>query len=255
LNTALDRQLLANAFYFSMPGPKMVWQFGELGYDFSINTCTNGSVNTNCRLDPKPITWEYISIENRKAIYRLIHLINNFKSNSQLLTKAKFTSQIGEGLLKRLQYTSDSLNVNLVGNFDITTKSTAGNFQHAGTWYDLVTGDSVNITDTNIQLKFDPGQFKYFIDDRNYVSIESHPNDEQIGIFPNPVNDFIYINTNAPISKVFLYDLQGKILCTKDSKEIVDHMMHLNNSYPSGIYFIRILMEDHKIISKKLIFN
>lgn len=96
LNTALNRQLLVNAFYFSIPGPKMVWQFGGRAMTFRINTCTNGSVNTNCRLDPKPIMWEYTTIENRLAIYKLIQLINQFKSKSQIVTKAKFTTQIGK---------------------------------------------------------------------------------------------------------------------------------------------------------------
>jgi hypothetical protein len=255
LNTALKRQMLANAFYISIPGPKMIWQFGELGYDYSINYCTNGSVNTNCRLDPKPIVWEYTTIENRLDIYKLIQLINQFKSKSQIVNRAKFTAQIGEGLLKRLQYTSDSLNVNLIGNFDVSANTGIGMFQHTGIWYDLVTGDSVKITDKNVQLKFEPGQFKYFIDDRNFISVETHPQEEQIGIFPNPVTNYIYINTNTPISKLFLYDLQGKMLCSKDNSEIFDHRIQLNHSYPSGIYFIRILMVDHKIISKKLIFN
>ncbi len=31
------KQLAANAsFFFTAPGPKMVWQFGEMGYDVSI---------------------------------------------------------------------------------------------------------------------------------------------------------------------------------------------------------------------------
>ncbi|NEW79809.1 MAG: alpha-amylase, partial [Gelidibacter sp.] len=33
LNTALSRQELAGMFFFTIPGPKMIWQFGELGYD------------------------------------------------------------------------------------------------------------------------------------------------------------------------------------------------------------------------------
>ena len=37
LNTALERMELAGAFFFTIPGPKMIWQFGELGYDFSID--------------------------------------------------------------------------------------------------------------------------------------------------------------------------------------------------------------------------
>lgn len=35
--TTRMRQLEVNAsFFFTVPGPKMIWQFGEMGYDVSI---------------------------------------------------------------------------------------------------------------------------------------------------------------------------------------------------------------------------
>ncbi len=43
LNTALKRNELGAAFGMLMPGPKMIWQFGELGYDYSINRCGDGT--------------------------------------------------------------------------------------------------------------------------------------------------------------------------------------------------------------------
>ncbi|MDX2429703.1 MAG: alpha-amylase family glycosyl hydrolase, partial [Bacteroides sp.] len=49
LNTALARMELAGAFFFTVPGPKMIWQFGELGYDYSIDYA--------CRVCNKPIKW------------------------------------------------------------------------------------------------------------------------------------------------------------------------------------------------------
>ncbi|MFM6936587.1 MAG: hypothetical protein ACKOXH_02725, partial [Aquirufa sp.] len=33
----LERMKMAAATFFTIPGPKMIWQFGELGYDVSIN--------------------------------------------------------------------------------------------------------------------------------------------------------------------------------------------------------------------------
>jgi hypothetical protein len=54
------------AFWAMVPGPKMLWQFGELGFPFSINTCTNGTVNDNCRLDNKVPVWDYYNNPNKK---------------------------------------------------------------------------------------------------------------------------------------------------------------------------------------------
>ena len=39
----LDCNEMCAAFFMTMPGPKMIWQFGELGYDYPINYCVNGS--------------------------------------------------------------------------------------------------------------------------------------------------------------------------------------------------------------------
>jgi hypothetical protein len=53
-------ELLTNLLY-TVPGPKMLWEFGELGYDFSINYCTRTVlINNSCRVDPKPIRWDYL---------------------------------------------------------------------------------------------------------------------------------------------------------------------------------------------------
>src|SRR5437763_3108813 len=67
--TALKRMDLAAAFLFTIPGPKMIWQFGELGYDYPINYCTNGTINNNCRLDTKPIRWDYDTQARRREVY------------------------------------------------------------------------------------------------------------------------------------------------------------------------------------------
>jgi hypothetical protein len=66
LNTALKRQELIHTLLIPLPGPKMIWQFGELGYDYSINTCSDGvTISENCRTDSKPIRWDYRDVEQR----------------------------------------------------------------------------------------------------------------------------------------------------------------------------------------------
>ena len=69
---------MAASFWAMQPGPKMLWEFGELGYDLSINRCEDGSINNDCRTSPKPLHWDYYNDANRKALYdvytNLIHL-------------------------------------------------------------------------------------------------------------------------------------------------------------------------------------
>ncbi len=67
--TALLRMETAAAFFFTIPGPKMMWQWGELGYHYSINRCGDGTIDEGCRLVPKPVGWDLL---------RTIHTITDF---------------------------------------------------------------------------------------------------------------------------------------------------------------------------------
>ena len=49
LFTALDRQRLAGVFFLTVPGPRMLWQFGELGYGGGPGEClVNGDYPGEC---------------------------------------------------------------------------------------------------------------------------------------------------------------------------------------------------------------
>ena len=71
LKTSLERQKALGAVLFTIPGPKMLWQFGELGYDYSINHCQDETNSDGCRTNPKPIPSEigYLTNTDRKSVY------------------------------------------------------------------------------------------------------------------------------------------------------------------------------------------
>ena len=93
LATALKRNEMAAAFWAMIPGPKMIWQFGELGYDYSINTCSDGVTidPANCRLSTKPIRWDYYNNAGRKSLYNVYAQLLALKETPKFLTT--FTSQ------------------------------------------------------------------------------------------------------------------------------------------------------------------
>src|SRR5690606_7274137 len=66
---SLKRIQAAATMFYTVPGPKMLWQFGELGYDYSINHCQDGSINGDCRTYNKPVKWEYRDDADRYALY------------------------------------------------------------------------------------------------------------------------------------------------------------------------------------------
>lgn len=142
LVTALQRNAMAASFWAMTPAPKMLWQFGELGYDISINTCPNGSVNASCRTDPKPIKWDYYKVSTRKALYDTYAKLLALRKVPDYLpafTTSNITDSLN-GAFKWLKISTNELKIFVIGNFDITSATTKITFPAAGTWYPYVKG-------------------------------------------------------------------------------------------------------------------
>lgn len=77
-------------------------------------------------------------------------------------------------------------------------------------------------------------------------SIEKDNPDALISIYPNPVNDMLYINTEAVIEGYQVYDIQGRIVCESDN-----HVSEISTqTWPSGAYIIRIETGQNTVIRK-----
>ncbi|MBQ1201365.1 MAG: Por secretion system protein [Alistipes sp.] len=64
----------AYALHFLSPYPKMMWQFGEMGYDITIGS------DDGQKVEPKPSHWEYMQIAERKAIYEAVSKCITFRT-------------------------------------------------------------------------------------------------------------------------------------------------------------------------------
>lgn len=159
--TALKREELAAAFLFTQPGPKMMWQFGELGYDYSINTCADLTVNNNCRTDPKPIRWDYLQQANRKNLHdvysALIRLRFDPNMSDQFVQNT--STQDFSGKVKWM-YLSKLV---VVGNFDVTAQAASIYFPSNGTWYDYLNGTTISVTGNSYTFSnLSPGEYHVY---------------------------------------------------------------------------------------------
>ncbi len=152
LATSLKREELIAAFLFGMPGPKMIWQFGELGYDVSIDF--------NGRTGDKPIKWEYFSDPSRKALYDAYAKFIRLKKNNSIFNSTNFTYNLAGGI-KYIKLTEGSNTVVVVGNFDVVNLSANIDFGAAGTWLDAV-GSNVNLASGTYTANLAPGEYHIF---------------------------------------------------------------------------------------------
>ena len=164
-NTALKRMAMAASFWAMTPAPKMLWQFGELGYDYSINTCENLTVNTNCRVNPKPIKWDYLTNSYRRQlldVYSKLLKLRNVPNFLPTFVTNNVNYNLG-GALKWLQVNSDSLKIMVYGNFDVVPTTGTISFQNSGTWYNYLSGGSRTATGLAESVTLQPGEYYVYV--------------------------------------------------------------------------------------------
>jgi len=233
LNTALARNGMAAAFWAMIPGPKMLWQFGELGYDVSITACANGTVPTpypssNCRLDSKPARWDYYSVAGRKGLFDVYSKLFRVRNTSNYLSTFTSGTQSWDlgGAFKVLQVGDDSLKVVVIGNFDVTSQTGSVTFPTAGTWYSVLTGGTRAATGAAQSITLQPGEYYVYTNKdlsglvvTGLQDIRPGYGDNSIFLFPNPVASEATLALDLPVSgklHLTVYDMLGRVMGSAD---------------------------------------
>ena len=139
----------AYALHFLTPYPKMMWQFGELGYDFSINSNENGVVGSSdeYRTHRKPIRWDYLNDTNRKALYDALSKIITWRTSNEDYygqdNLSVHTWKTGDSNMGGKTLVMDRVIV--VANFTNTQATTTVNVPQTGEWTNLMTGAKVQV--------------------------------------------------------------------------------------------------------------
>lgn len=226
-NTALKRQEMAAAFLMMMPGPKLIWQFGEWGYDYSITTCPNGTVptpypNQQCRTDQKPLRWDYLQNANRQGLFNVYASLNNLRltpNYASTFNGNNVNVDLASGF-KWMIVQSDSLKAVVVGNFDVTAKSGTVTFPQAGPWYSYLTNTIRNATGSAETLTLQPGEYYVYLN-RNVnnpviTSVDDLRPDysgKSLIIYPNPATSASLLVYEIPESgavQVSIWNMQGQ---------------------------------------------
>ena len=255
LNTSLSRMSALGAVSLTIPGPKMIWHFADLGMENSIYTCNNGTVNTesdaadgNCKLDTKPQpqwTDNWLADANRNQIYNDWSRINFLKTNEPVF-EGDYSIDSGNLTPKIYVYddaipTTELKNVVILANFDVTSQSITPNFPYTGIWYDLMdeTGNtSINVTSTSNPISIAAGQFKMYGNQLpQTLSTEDYVLDSDFNLFPNPTQTSFYLNQE--VENLSVYDVSGKLV--KEFKGSYNKGVQFNiENLAKGLYLVQI---------------
>lgn len=147
---AMRRAGTSAAFFLTVPGPKMIWQFGEIGYDYSIEY--------NGRTGEKPVVTEaYMAEPARKALYDTYAGLLKFRRENPRFfdSDAKF-EWTPSASVKTITCSADGKTFHVVGNFNTSAKTCT---LPSGTWKDWFTGETLT---GEVNLK--GGEFKLMTD-------------------------------------------------------------------------------------------
>ena len=241
----ISRVPLNIAFTTLVPGPKMVWQFGEMGYDYSIDALGG-------RTSEKPSAWSYLNLAHRKAAYDMSSkIITLRKMYPTAFTQGNFSLNIGSADWtngRRIALTHSDLNMVVLGNFQPDASITAyPNFPKTGMWYELLTGQELNVTNTGMSLSINKGDVKIYTDRK--VNVENSVNEVDKGmdvtLHPNVTTGKIWISTPGEVKSISVYNPHGAIQQINYSVNEVDVA-----NLPAGLYFMEITTNERKGIQK-----
>jgi hypothetical protein len=158
------------------------------------------------------------------------------------------------GVGKKIQLNRNNHNITLIGNFGLTIMTIDPNFQHTGKWHEFFSGNELTVSDVNTTLLLNSGEFRLYSDQKLpafkdlATSISENATHSTIKIYPNPVTDYIQINSKDLIRAIELYSIDGEMI-KKAYNNANSLYMRLGNIDP-GMYFLRILTSDHFITEK-----
>jgi len=249
LATGIERNKMALTFFMTIPGPKMIWQFGELGYEFSINRCVDGRVE-GCRLDRKPIRWDFEDQEMRRSLFDLYAGLIRLKKEEDVFETSDFDINLSSSL-KTIHLSDSGSNTNavVIGNFDVVDRSTSLRFDHTGMWYDLITGDSMLVSSTSVNMTLDPGEYHLYFDKNQQLTTSTSDivlTGVEFNLYPNPTNS----ETQLVITADRNLDVQASIISSHGVKvsDVDLQMIRKGKEYvkleveslSSGLYYVLI---------------
>lgn len=251
LSTSLKRAALSAAFYIPLPGPKMIWQFGELGYDYSINACTDGvTISNDCRVAEKPIRWDYADNTARKELYNVYSKLVTLKTQYPTFDTKDISYSLWTGK-KSFVWRHSDMNAFLVGNFDNTEGTVTVTIPKVGTWYDALSGSPISISNTLYTISLKPGEYRLFVD-KNIAAPKSVadvadmmlPSQSQISIQDNVI---AYTGSDA-VKSMKIYDLSGRLLNSNQNQSTISLL-----TIPTNATHIVVIESQNQIVKERFI--
>ena len=267
LEISLERLKTLGSIYFLLPGPKMIWQFGELGYDISINQ--------NGRLGRKPILWNYYDVKQRRDVYDTWSYFMKLRKSFPIFSdpESKIQTWLNTAV-KKIYFNLENENAILIANFDTKEARTKITLPHGDMWYNPFLNDSVDFDTLDISINLPAGRFILLTDfetprskkDITLLSLQDEGpslDNFQFKIYPNPSNSTFVINyslSEKTFVSISVFDVLGRKVIDLASFNKSNGVHQIawngrdssNNPSAPGVYFVKVKAGKNQI-NKKIV--
>ena len=263
--TAINRMKGAAAILLSIPGPKMIWQFGELGYEYSINYDQySNTVANEHRMTKKPVPTYFANPNSddsrlRGSLYDFYAFMDSLRINNDVMRDGSVNTSM-TGLLKTVTRTLGDKSLVFVVNFNVTKQNATINFPADGTWHNIVGGGSIPVSGGKATVTLRPGETMIFSnnaadvrpDISTPVAEVVEPVDVNLAVYPNPCAEILNVSSDKNIENITLVSLGGaKVM---DIPNVNSQSANFSiNGLKSGVYFVIVKSGARKLVKKVMV--
>lgn len=248
LGDAVNRMQLLTALFMAIPGPKMIWQFGEFGYDLELN---------NDRLGIKPTRWNYLDDPNRRRLFQLHQFMFELRKLQGLYDAPEASVNLS-GTLKSVHVRKGNRELFIFGNAGLSEQDFDVVFPGTGTWFDLLANVSGEIPQVSQRIRLKPNQFYIMSRQQvappapgistsgpfpNLVTSLSDRNPFGLSIYPNPGSNYVFLKAgeHLPEAELSLYDIRGMSQSVQIRPGINANEWEIETAHlASGVYLFRV---------------
>ena len=136
--------------------------------------------------------------------------------------------------------------VTVLGNFGITTQSINPTFQETGTWYNMLTNETIEVTNTANEISLEPGQFYVYANEANSLSTQDVLQPSLLSVYPNPATQGFSV-TQA-LDTLEVYDMNGRLILKQSNISTQDTIQTGNLS--EGLYIVKATAKGNSFVTK-----
>lgn len=260
--TRLNRIAANMAMNVMLNGPQMIWQFDEIGYDYSINyNSYNGKEEEAGRTSPKPMPEAigYLQSPLRMNQYQKLAQIIQLRTKTKVSVfegNPKWQDVKSGKQLRSVGWGKGINSIFVISNLDATETLKYSLPTDANEWYDYLENSKM-ATAKGTEQTIKPGEVKVWT--AQYIELPTVPNkyvytdtvisgtedteqDIICSVYPTITSDYVNIESDKEPQQISVINLMGQTLLNQSG-----HNKRVNiSALPQGLYILVISYENEQ---------